>query len=176
MSARFSKLLFGAAAGVLACLAQQQGATTGKLANGVYAILNQGATAEQARAAGRPHRVLIYDRKYSDADRDQPPKYLALDVSSFVPLILGAPPDTRKDDRGWTLLSVTLAQQHVKTLEDFTRAHQGGEIATVIDGEVITIHKVRGVIRDGKAQITRCTDDACRTLYLKLTKPSETQP
>lgn len=140
------------------------------LANGVYAVLREGLTRAEVHTEKRPHVVLVYDRKYSDADKDQPPKYVALDTSFFVPLVLAGQPDAQRDDRGWTLLNITLARQHVKTLEDFTRAHLDGMIANVIDGEIITMHKVRTVINDGRVQITRCSDDACRTLLLKLAK------
>ncbi len=139
------------------------------LANGVYSVLREGLTRAEVQAEARPHIVLVYDRKYSDSDKDKPPKYVALDTSSFVPLVLSGPPQTRMDgDR--MLLSVTLAPQYVKTLEEFTRAHLNGVVAIVIDGEIVTMHKVRAVIQDGKAQITRCTDDACKTLKLKLSK------
>ena len=141
-----------------------------KGSNGVYAVLREGLTRAEVQTEKVPHVVLVYDRKYSDADKDQPPKYVALDTSSFVPLVLAGQPETQKDDRGWTLLSVTLAPQHVKTLENFTRAHLDGMVAIVIDSEIITMHKVRSVIEDGKAKITRCFDDACTTLLLKLAK------
>jgi len=58
----------------------------------------------------------------------------------------------------------------VKRAEAFTRAHQGGRMAMVIDGEIVTLHKVRSVITDGKVQITRCTDNACEVLRSKLAK------
>ncbi len=140
------------------------------LANGVYAVVREGLTAAEVKTENLPNAVLIYDRKYSAGDKDQPPKHVALDTSCFVPLVLAGPPDLRRDDRGRALLAVTLAQQHVKTLEDFTRAHLGGAIAIVVDSEIITMHKVRTVIRDGRTQISRCSDDACRILRLKLAK------
>ncbi len=138
------------------------------LANGVYAILREGRTPEEVPIEELPHVILIYDRKYSDSDKNQPPVYVALGTSSFVPLVLAGPPQAHKDDRGWTSLNITLAREHVKTLEDFTRTHLDGKVAIVIDGEIITMHTVRTVIQDGKARITRCTDDACETLRLKL--------
>jgi len=140
------------------------------LLNGVYAVLAEGATPEEARAARASSRVLRYDAKYSEADRNQPPRYIALDTASFVPLTLEGPPEAGKSDRGWTTLSVTLERKQVKPLEDLTRTHLGGRVAIVLDGEIITLHKVRSVITDGKAQITRCSDDACRKLLLKLKK------
>jgi hypothetical protein len=140
------------------------------LSNGVYAVLRQGLTRAEVQAEKQPHLLLVYDRKHYEADKDQPPRYVALDASPFVPLVLAGTPDTRRDDRGWTLLNVTLAPQHVKTLEHFTRDHLGGVVAVVIDGEIVTTHKVRTVIEDGKVQVTRCFDEACRTLLLKLAK------
>jgi preprotein translocase subunit SecD len=140
------------------------------LANGVYAVLREHAARPGIRTGERPHIVLIYDRKYSEADEHRPPKYVELDASCFVPLVLAGPPDTHKDDRGWTQLNIKLARRHVKTLEEFTRAHLGGVVATVIDGEIITMHKVRSVIEDGEVKITRCSDNACETLLLKLAK------
>jgi len=150
--------------------ARMAAAPRNALANGVYAVLREGVTREEVETEKRPHAVLVYDRKYSDADKDQPPRYIALDTSSFVPLVLAGPPEAHKDDRGWTLLNITLAREHVKTLEDFTRAHLGGVVAIVIDGEIVTMHKVRSVIEDGKAKVTRCYDDACMTLFLELAK------
>jgi hypothetical protein len=139
------------------------------LANGVYAVLKEGATREAADSESGPHTTLVYDQKYSEADRDTPPRYIALGTSSFVPLILAEPPEARKDDRGFTLLNVRLAPDQAKRLEEFTRTHLNGQVAIVIGGEIITMHKVRAVIEGGRVQITRCTDDACQVLKLKLT-------
>jgi len=143
----------------------------GSLTRGVYAVLREGLTREEAQPAGKaPHVTLLYNQKYSEADRKEPPKYVALDTSFFVPLVLAGPPETRKVDRGWTQLNVRLAPEHVKTLEDFTRAHLGGRVAIVIDGEIITMHTVRSVIEGGDVLISRCQDDACQVLRMKLAK------
>ncbi len=146
-------------------------AKAGPLPNGVYAVIGRAPAGGQTqrRTAGRG--TLLYDHKYSDPDRKEPPESVTLDTSSFVPLILAGPPEAETDARGWTMLRVTLAREHVKTLENFTRAHLGGEVAIVLDGEIVTIHKVRSVIEDGKAQITRCWDNACQVLRLKLQPP-----
>jgi preprotein translocase subunit SecD len=138
------------------------------LAKGVYAILGEGPTREGVRTGSAQEVILVYNQKYSQADKDKPPVYVAIDTSSFVPLILAKPPEATKDTRGWTLLSVTLAPEHAKTLEAFTRVHLGGRVAIVIDGEIVTMHKVRSVIQDGQVQITRCEDDACQVLRRRL--------
>ncbi len=158
-----------AAALLLAAIACAGADSAPPLRNGVYAVLKEAPAAEQAQVKGVNHAVLLYDRKYSETDRNQPAKYVAIDTASFVPLVLAGPPDAKTDDRGWTLLSVKLAREHVKTLEDFTRAHLNGTVAIVLGGEIITLHKVRSVITGGDVQITRCYDNACQVLRAKLT-------
>ncbi len=140
------------------------------LHNGIYAVLQEASTPEKAQCPGLASRILRYDKKYTDSGPDEPVKYVAIDTSSYVPLILEGTPDTKKDDKGMTVLLGTIRKEHEKTLENFTRAHLGGEIATVVDGEIVTLHKVRSVIMGGKFQITRCTDNACEVLKDKLTR------
>jgi hypothetical protein len=38
----------------------------------------------------------------------------------------------------------------------------------VVDGEALTLHKIREAITSGKLQITRCNDNACERLLVKL--------
>jgi hypothetical protein len=141
-----------------------------QLENGVYALLKEAPSREAARVEGASHLVLPHDpTKYTGQPQTQALTYLALDTASFVPLVLEKPPEARKDDRGWTMLNVTLAREHVKTLEDLTRTHLGGRVAVVLDGEVVTVHKVRSVITEGEVTITRCEDNACEVLRRKLT-------
>jgi preprotein translocase subunit SecD len=82
-------------------------------------------------------------------------------------VIEGTPVMTR-DGQGKDVLSVSLSRQYVRRAEDFTRAHLGGRIAMVVDGQIVTLHKVRSVVTDGRLQITRCTDEACKVIRAKL--------
>jgi hypothetical protein len=143
---------------------------TATLPNGLYAVIRGASTPDSAGVEGPGQVVLLYDRKYTDADSTTPPEYLALDTTSYVPLILSGPPEARKDEHGWTMLNVTLAREQVKPLEVFSRAHLGGKVAILLDGEVISTHKVRSVIEGGQLQITRCGDNACDILRAKLTR------
>jgi hypothetical protein len=141
------------------------------LAGDVYLVLREASTATEARVPGRDQRVLVYDRKYSEAERTPPPRYVAPPPPSFVPLILAGPPaEAPADDRGWSALSVTLARAHVKPLAGFSRAHLGDSVAIVLDGEIIAIHRIRAVIEDGRFVISRCQDNACQVLRSKLSR------
>ena len=147
-----------------------QKSSPAKIPNGFYAVLNEEPSREKARTDSIPNIILLYDGKYVDSSQAASPSYVALDTVSFVPLILEGSPTTNKDVNGRTLLGVTLSRKYVTTLEDFTKAHLGGRVAIVLDGEIITMHKIRSVISEGKVQITRCYDNACDILLSKLTR------
>ncbi len=140
------------------------------LHNGLYAVLSEATTPDSANVIERPHIVLPYDRKYTGSDISEPRTYVAIDTSSWVPLILEGQPEATRNGTGRALLSVTLAREYVKSLEDFTTKHLGDRAAVILDGEVITMHKVRSIIREGKMQITRCDDNACDVLRSRLAR------
>jgi preprotein translocase subunit SecD len=95
---------------------------------------------------------------------------VAIDSCSYVPLIIEGTPQTQPDGRGKSVLLVSLKEENAKMLEDFTRSHLGGRVATVVDGEIISLNKIRAVIVGGNLQMTRCTDNACEIIRAKLIK------
>lgn len=137
-----------------------------RLFDGVYAVVAQGTLADRDRFAAAGYTTRVYTDPYGVPP--DPPRLVALDVASAVPLELETAPETAPDGRGHALLSVTLKRRHVAALRELTRAHLGGTIAIVVDGDVATMHKVRAVIDGGRMQITRCTDDGCTLLRSKL--------
>jgi preprotein translocase subunit SecD len=147
-------------------------ATNGtSLQNGVYAVLNKASTPDQAKVNGIVNVILPYDQnKYSDVVYNEPRIYVAIDPNSYVPIVFEKAPQVQKDGRGKSVLSVSLKQENAKMLEDFTRAHLGGLVATVVDGEIISLNKIRAVITGGQLQMTRCTDNACEIIRAKLVK------
>ncbi len=141
------------------------------LENGAYLVLREASTPQDARIEGTPEVIMVYDRrKYSEAPPNEPLSYVAINPTDYIPLIIEGAPEMRQDGRGKSILSVSLARKNVERTEAFTRAHLGGKIAMVVDGEVVTLHKIRSVITGGKLQITRCTDNACEVIRAKLVK------
>ncbi len=115
--------------------------------------------------------VLIYDRsKYGNAPQNEPLTYVTVNTNGFVPLILKEAPQLEKDRDGRSMLRIRLAHDQAQSLEEFTKAHLGARVATVLDGEIITLNKIRSVIVGGEVQMTRCTDDACKIVRAKLAK------
>lgn len=144
---------------------------THPLANGAYLVLREAPTPQEAKANSDSGLVLVYDRRtYSGAPPDEPLVYVAIDPADFIPLLIEGAPEMQKDGRGLSKLTVSLARQNAKRAEDFTRSHLGARIAMVVDGEIVTLHKIRSVVTDGKLQITRCTDNACEVIRAKLTE------
>jgi preprotein translocase subunit SecD len=165
-----NKCLFIAILILVGSSAFSQGVSKLNTPNGIYAVIREDST-QAGALSGNPSRiVLIYDGRYVDSTQTASPRYITVDTSSFVPLILEEPPDAKMDGHGHTLLSVSLSQKYAGRLEQFTKAHLGGQVAIVLDGEVITTHKVRSIVQGGKFQITRCYDNACEVLRAKLVK------
>ena len=141
------------------------------LKNGVYSVLREEPTPQAAQVEGVPQAVLAYDRrKYSDAPPNEPLAYVAIDRRDYVPLIIEGTPEMKRDGQGKSVLTVSLARKNAESAEAFTRAHLGGRVAIVVDGEIVTLHKIRSVITGGRVQITRCTDNACEVIRSKLVK------
>ena len=139
--------------------------------NGAYVVLREASTPQDARVEGVPQVVLAYDRrKYSDAPPNEPLTYVSIDPTDYVPLLIEGVPDMKKDAQGKSTLSVSLTRKNAKRTEEFTRAHLGGKIAMLVDGEIVTLHKIRSVISGGKLQITRCDDNACEVIRAKLVR------
>ncbi|MEM7348568.1 MAG: hypothetical protein AAF485_30440 [Chloroflexota bacterium] len=139
------------------------------LADGIYAVSQEGLNSEFV-SKDPSDFVITYDRRYAavSAEEGGQPEYLALDRSSWVPLTIEGEPSTSSGGNGITMLSVKLSRNQAKPLEDLTRRQLNGKVAIVLDGEVITKHKVRSVVTGGNLQIARCGDDACQILRAKL--------
>jgi len=142
----------------------------GSLSDGIYYVVREDSAERETRSGGNDFPVLPYTARYSDSGPEEPARYITLDPSSFIPMILEGAPDMQKDSGGKTLLGVTLKERYARPLEEFTRKHLGGKVAILLGGEIITIHKVRSVISGGRIQITRCDDNACEVLRSKLEK------
>lgn len=152
--------LLGVAAFV-GCAHAPVAAPAGSIPNGLYKV-----TAYPAAAEGPP--AVRYDPKIADPSRTDPAKWILLDTTDYVPLVLDAKPRVIAQPDGRIRLEITLAKEHVRTLAGFTERNVGGLAAVVLDGDVLTVHKQRAVITDGRMQITRCTDRACERILTKL--------
>ena len=165
---RLAALLVLAAALTATCSRPAPDPNGAALADGFYSVRLEAPTEDAARRAFPQAVVLPYDRLYTGSDEPEERTWLAIDPAGAVPLELADAPEAREDGDGRALLSVRLAENRVDDLAAFTAAHLDRLAAILVDGEVVTMHRVRAVIADGRLQITRCDPNSCEAIRLRL--------
>ena len=135
--------------------------------DGFYLILKEGKTRNIVTSIHSDETVLPY---IDESDTTQKtPRYLLVKRVPDVAMdlekqsTLNSNEDSRK-----TTLNLTLAAGSAKQLKEFTERNIMRQVAFVIDGAVITVHKIRAAVTNGEIQITRCSGNACQALYLRL--------
>jgi len=136
---------------IVALLSSALMAQNGRLANGVYAVEKGNTTAKN-----------LVIRQYEGKD-------VVLDTANFAPLVVAGKPEVNRGPRG-SWLTVQLAPEAAKRLEDLTQSHINRPIAVVVGDKILSAPTVRSVITDGKARVTPCEDESCETLLRELSK------
>ena len=136
---------------IVALLSWALMAQNGRLANGVYAVEKGNTTAKN-----------LVIRQYEGKD-------VVLDTANFAPLVVAGKPEVNRGPRG-SWLTVQLAPEAAKRLEDLTQSHINRPIAVVVGDKILSAPTVRSVITDGKARVTPCEDESCETLLRELSK------
>ena len=136
---------------IVALLSSALMAQNGRLANGVYAVEKGNTTAKN-----------LVIRQYEGKD-------VVLDTANFAPLVVAGKPEVNRGPHG-SWLTVQLAPEAAKRLEDLTQSHINRPIAVVVGDKILSAPTVRSVITDGKARVTPCEDESCETLLRELSK------
>lgn len=144
--------------------AREQGQT------GFYVILADAQGVEGLPKPAPDQQIARYDQKYLREAGQEPTRYLLLRKKPDVALKLARPPESGEDSRGFTTLSIELTKEAAMDLERVSRDNLGKKVAFVIEGEPVTIHKIRSVITGGQFQLSRCTDNACEYIRSRLTQ------
>jgi hypothetical protein len=139
-----------------------------QLQHGLYLVLMDGSEGECLSARVDSQIVLIHDDRFLEEKSDEPPEYLLVSTVPDVPLVLAFEPERVINARGRPELRIALAEQHVERLRVFTERNLGRRLALVVAGQVVSAHRIRAVIEDGRLQITRCDEDACRYIQSTL--------
>jgi preprotein translocase subunit SecD len=135
--------------------------------DGIYLVISTHIEKPDASKIAKG-TIIPYSHRFLDENSTDQPKYLVISTDEYVPLeLMERPLKLReKGDRSKLMLSLTESSRNA--FSEFTGEHVGGVIAIVLDGEAVTIHKIREKIEGGKVQITRCTDQACEYLFTAL--------
>lgn len=95
-------------------------------------------------------------------------KALLLDTSNFVPLELATEPELIPQTENKKKIQLSFSRVASDRLASFTSSNLMKQVTLIVDGEALTIHKIRAAITGGKMEITRCGDNACEQIYVTL--------
>ena len=136
--------------------------------DGVYAVLRDGPNDKDLLPL-KDGEALVADRhRYLKADDQEPPRFLAVHAAPDVDLDLAEAPKAVKEGDEVVRVLLKLQPKAAAALERLTSDQRGKQVAIVVGGEVVTVHKVREVIKGGEVQITSCTPGAAKYLLEQL--------
>jgi hypothetical protein len=116
----------------------------------------------------KAHEVFVpFNRDFIENAPDSS-AYIVVNTSDFVPLELSEEPVLLAQTESKKKLQLMFSPLASEKLEQFTRDNMMKQVTLVVDGEALTVNKVRAVIKNGKLEITRCSDNACQRIYVTL--------
>ncbi len=136
---------------------------------GFYLVLAEADSSAVLPATRTDQQIVRYDYRFLRNSEQDIPRYFLLSKIADVPLALSKTPELQeKGDNGFPELRLELTSEAASNLEKLTREHLGGKVVFMIDGEPVTLHKIRSVITGGHFRLSRCTDTACQYIYGRL--------
>lgn len=139
-----------------------------KLPDGVYAVLRE-SPKEDALLPLKQGETLVADRhRYQPKADKEAPRFLIVHNKPEVTLDLAGEPKAVKQGSDQLRLLLKLRPEPAAALEQLTQQQLGGHVAIILGGEVVTVHKIRAVIKGGDVQITSCTPGAAEYLLKQL--------
>jgi preprotein translocase subunit SecD len=139
-----------------------------KLADGVYAVLRDSLKEKDVLPLKNNETLAVHNHRYLKKDQSEPPRFLVVHSTPEVVLKLTGEPKVIKDGAEIARILLTLQPPAAQSLEKLTRENLGRPVAIVLGGEVVTMHKIRSVIKDGEVQITNCALGAADYLVKQL--------
>lgn len=143
-----------------------QSGEASSLPDGLYRVIQQ----EGGQDSGTDAVIqVVYNRLFHEGDIG-PETRLWVDTSDYVPLILDIPPraEIQEGEKKRLLLSLTPAAS--EKLKTFSTRHLDQRVAILMDGEVVSAHRVRTPLTSGMLQISWCGPDACEVLQARLVR------
>jgi len=139
-----------------------------KVADGIYAILREGLQEMNLLPLKPGERLLTDTHPYLNKDEKEAPRFLVLQSVADVELDLAHDPTAVKEGDKVVRILLELEPKAATALERLTNRPDGRQLAIVLGGEVVTVHKIRDTIRGGKVQITSCAGGAADYLFNQL--------
>lgn len=159
------KQLFLIIACALFCIQCSQKQTNAiHIRDGFYQVNNKGVDSTNFGTIKTQELIIPYNSVYNEKDFSK----LLIDTSDFVPLEIEQLPSIQKDTLQKMQLSICLSEMAAQKIKSFTAARINKSLAIVLDGQAITMHKVRDTIQGPNMVISWCGENACQQLYTKI--------
>ena len=139
-----------------------------KLADGVYAVQRDSLRENDVLPLKNNEVLAIHQHRYLKKDDKEPSRFLVVRSSPEVALNLSGEPKVVKEGTEVVRILVTLQPKAAADLEQLTRNNLGRQGTIILGGEVVTMHKIRQVIKGGEVQITNCAPGAAAYLVKQL--------
>lgn len=139
-----------------------------KVPDGVFAVLRSSAKKADVLPLKDGEALVMHNHRYLKKDQKTEPLFVAVRPTPDVLLDLAEAPKADKGKDDVLRISVKLKQKAGEALEKLTRDRVGSEVAIVLDGEIVTMHKIRDVIKGGMVEITSCAPGAADHLLERL--------
>jgi preprotein translocase subunit SecD len=139
-----------------------------KLPDGVYAVRRDSLKEREVLPLRGGEVLLVHRHRYLKKGDKEPPRFLVVSSAPDVTFDLTGEPKAVKEKEEVVGIRLKLRPKVAKALERLTRDHLGRQVAIVLGGEVVTMHKVREVIKGGDVQISSCAAGAAAYLLKQL--------
>jgi preprotein translocase subunit SecD len=135
--------------------------------DGLYRVIRIDTSETQLNTLMPDEKALFFSQMFEDYNGTEYSR-IVIDRTEFVPLELEESPKTEAETDQKKKLLLTLTPEASEQLKAFTEKYVLQRVALVVDGEVLTIHKIKVALTSGLLQLTRCNDNACELLNVKL--------
>jgi preprotein translocase subunit SecD len=139
-----------------------------KVPDGVYAVLRESLKEKEVLPLKEGEVLVVHQARYLKKEEKEPPRYLVVHAVPEVVFDAAGKPKAVKEGKEVVGISLKLQPKAAAALERLTRDHLGKQLAIVLGGEVVTMHKVREVIKNGDAQISCCAAGSANYLLEQL--------
>ncbi len=148
--------------------AQNKAPESRKLPDGVYAVLRESLKEMDVLPLKDGEVLVVHRHRYLKKDAKEPQRFLVVRSAPDVDLALVGEPKAVKEGDEVVRILFKLQPKAATALERLTSDSLGKQITIIIGGEVVTMHKIRAVIKGGEVQITSCTPGAANYLLEQL--------
>jgi preprotein translocase subunit SecD len=139
-----------------------------QLLDGVYLVKRDSVRKMDVLPVRKDEALLLDPQRYLPKTAKEAPRFVVVRLPRALALELSEAPKAVKDKGEVVRILLKLKPRAAAALERLTREQRGRQLAIVLGGQVVTMHKIRGVIKGGEVQITSCAPGAANYLLKRL--------